>query len=112
SPLLSIPMRGSAAGAGRDGPLDAPKAWTVRPGRRRAREGYGQPICPASAASPSAPSNHRPEGCYSRHGMLGPQSEESMNPTNRAILDGALVVARETGANAILLAAALPDEAA
>jgi len=44
--------------------------------------------------------------------MAGPQSEESMNPTNRAILDGALVVARETGANAILLAAALPEEAA
>lgn len=34
-----------------------------------------------------------------------------MNPTNRAILDGALVVARDAGAHAILLAAALPEEA-
>lgn len=67
---------------------------------------------PGKRREPECPSNHRPEGCYSRHGMLGPQSEESMNPTNRAILDGALVVARETGTNAILLAAALPDEAA
>ena len=78
------------------------------PGPRRLRATH----MPGKRREPECPSNHRPEGCYSRHGMLGPQSEESMNPTNRAILDGALVVARETGANAILLAAALPDEAA
>ncbi|HEX7119239.1 MAG TPA: diadenylate cyclase [Longimicrobiales bacterium] len=33
-----------------------------------------------------------------------------MIPKNRAILDGAVLVARETGAHAILLAAALPEE--
>ncbi|HEX6938977.1 MAG TPA: diadenylate cyclase [Longimicrobiales bacterium] len=35
-----------------------------------------------------------------------------MLPENRAILDGAALVARETGAHAILLAAALPEETA
>lgn len=34
-----------------------------------------------------------------------------MHPKNRAVLEGAILVARETGADAVLLAAALPEEA-
>lgn len=35
-----------------------------------------------------------------------------MNDSNRAILDGAMLIAEQTGAQAVILAAALPDEAA
>src|SRR5690606_31119038 len=61
--------------------------------------------------NPRARQALRPGGCGSLRFPVGPLPEEAMNPTNRAILDGALVIARDVGASAILLAAALPEEA-
>src|SRR5690606_8285918 len=70
-------------------------------GRTRARGDPTSPVAPAPAARRNASC---PLAVGYRGGTL-------MQNRNRALLDGAVLISREIGANAILLAAALPREA-